>query len=120
MAAGGYPAIGFGFDLNGLAGVPDPRFGPDANCSQPQSDPVEYPFTSFDGSVTFTQPFMGERRVDFNNEGMIHIGLVPELIEDARRTGVTDEDIDILFKSAEAYIRTWERAEERAAEIRGE
>jgi hypothetical protein len=27
-ANGGYPAEGFGFDLNGFAGAPGPRFGP--------------------------------------------------------------------------------------------
>jgi hypothetical protein len=116
-AAGGFPAEGFGFDLNGLAGVPDSRFGPDANCAEEQQDPLEYPFTSYAGDVTFTEPFMGERQVDFNTEGMIHIGLVAELVEDARRTGVTDEDLDIVFKSAEAYVRLWERAEARAAEL---
>lgn len=113
-AAGGLPAEGFGFDLNGLAGVPDPRFGPDSNCTEEQN-PVEYPFTSYDGGVVFEEPTMGERVVDFNTEGMIHIGLVAELIEDARRTGVSDDDLDILFKSAEAYIQVWERAEARAA-----
>ncbi len=117
-AAGGFPAEGFGFDFNGFAGVPDPRFGPDADCAQPQENPVEYPFDSYAGDVTFTEPSIGERVVDFNTEGMIHIGLVPELIEDARRTGVTDEDLDILFRSAEAYIRMWERSQERAAALR--
>lgn len=117
-AAGGFPAIGFGFDLNGLAGVPDPRFGPDANCSTLQQNPVTHPFESYAGDVTFQQPTMGERVVDFNTEGMIHIGLVPELIEDARRTGVSDEDLDILFRSAEAYIRMWELAERRASALR--
>jgi len=119
-AAGNHPSEGFGFDLNGLAGLPRARFGPSSRCSQPQENPVEYPFTSFDGSVTFTQPSIGERVVDFNNEGMIHIGLVPELIEDARRTGVSDEDLEIIFRSAEGYIRLWERSEMRAAEIRAE
>ncbi len=119
-AAGNYPAEGFGFDLNGLAGVPGPRFGPAASCSQPQENPVEYPFMSYAEDVVFLEPSMGERVVDFNVEGFIHIGMVPELIEDARRTGATDEDMDILFRSAEGYIRMWERAEERSRVLRGE
>ncbi len=49
---------------------------------------------------------------------MAHIGLMPELIEDARRDGVTDEELEPLFRSAEGYLRMWERAEERAAAIR--
>ncbi len=117
VAAGGYPAEGFGFDLNGLAGVQGPRFGDDANCPNIQENPIEYPFDSFDGKVTFQQPQMGERVVDFNTEGMIHIGMVAELIQDAQRTGVTDEDMDILFRSAEGYIRMWELAETRSQEL---
>ena len=111
-AAGNYPAEGFGFDLNGFAGYASPRFSD--SCTG-QQNPVEYPFASYDGDITFTQPFIGQRQVDFNTEGMYHIGLLPELIEDARRTGVTDEDLEFIFRSAEGYIRMWELAEERAA-----
>ncbi len=115
---GGYPAEGFSFDFNGLAHGPGPRFGPDGQCGQPQANPIGYPFTSFDGAVTFTQPQLGRRSVDFNTEGMIHAGLLPELIEDERRNGATDEELEPLFRSAEGYVRMWERAEERAAALR--
>jgi microsomal dipeptidase-like Zn-dependent dipeptidase len=116
--AGGYPAPGFGFDLNGFAGGKGPRFGERSECDTPQVDPVDYPFTSYAGDVTFTRPSVGNRVLDFNTEGMVHVGLVAELIEDARRTGVTDEDLEPLFRSAEGYLRMWERAEERAAAMR--
>ena len=115
-ANGGYPAVGFGFDLNGFAGGPRPRFGADSRCAAgSQRNPVTYPFTSYAGDVTFTEPHLGERTVDFNTEGMIHVGLLPELIEDARRDGVTDAELEPLFRSAEGYIRMWEKAETRAA-----
>jgi microsomal dipeptidase-like Zn-dependent dipeptidase len=115
---GGYPAEGFGFDLNGFAGSPRPRFGPDQQCGDvPQSYPITYPFTSYAGDVTFTEPHLGQRTVDFNTEGMLHIGLLPELIEDARRDGVTDEELEPLFRSAEGYLRMWERAEARGAAL---
>jgi hypothetical protein len=117
-ANGGYPAEGFAFDFNGFAGAPRPRFGPDSTCSTPQSRPITYPFTSYAGDVTFTQPQLGERTVDFNTEGMLHVGLLPELIEDARRDGVTDTELEPLFRSAEAYLRMWERAEARGAALR--
>jgi microsomal dipeptidase-like Zn-dependent dipeptidase len=120
VANGGYPAEGFGFDLNGFAGAPRPRFGPDTTCGAvPQSNPITYPFTSYAGDVTFTQPHLGERTVDFNTEGMIHIGLLPELIEDVRRDGTSDQDLEPLFRSAEGYLRMWEKAERRGAELRG-
>jgi hypothetical protein len=120
-AHGGYPAEGFGFDMNGFAGGARPRFGPNSGCGDtPQANPITYPFTSYAGDVTFTQPNLGARTVDFNTEGMIHIGMLPELIEDARRDGVTDAELEPLFRSAEGYLRMWERAEMRAAALRAE
>ncbi len=116
-ANGGYPGEGFGFDLNGFAGAPGPRFAEGA-CETPQEDPVTYPFLSYAGDVEFTEPSVGNRVIDFNTEGMVHIGLLPELLEDARRDAVTESDLEPLFRSAEAYIRMWERAEERAAALR--
>ena len=78
---------------------------------------MTYPFTSYAGDVTFTEPVIGERTLDFNTEGLVHVGMIPELIEDARHDGVTDEELEILFRSAEGYIRMWERAEERSAAL---
>lgn len=114
---GAYPGLGFGLDLNGFAGAQGPRFGP-RGCSTPQTDPLTYPFTSFAGDVTFDQPKVGNRSLDFNTEGLVHIGMLPDMIEDVRRDGVTDEEIEPLFRSAEAYVRVWERAERRSEEIR--
>lgn len=113
--AGGFAAEGFGFDLNGFAGAPGPRFGDASVCDEPQDNPVEYPFESYAGDVTFTQPRLGERDVDFNDEGLVHVGMIPELIEDVRNDGVADKQLEPLFKSAEGYLRMWERTERRAA-----
>ncbi|MFK7928106.1 MAG: hypothetical protein AB8H79_07940 [Myxococcota bacterium] len=118
--AGLHPSLGFAFDLNGFAGGPRPRFGEDANCEAEQENPITYPFMSYDGAVTFTEPKAGERTFDFNTEGMATIGLLPELIEDFRRDAVSEDDLDPLFRSAEGYIRMWERTEARAAAYRGE
>jgi hypothetical protein len=115
---GGYPAEGFGFDLNGFAGARGPRFG-DGVCPTPQTDPVTYPFKSYDGDIEFSKPVVGKRQLDFNTEGLVHIGLLPELLEDARRDAVDEKDIEPLFRSAEGYIRMWELAEKRAAELGG-
>jgi len=116
---GAFPAEGFGFDLNGFAGAPGPRFGENANCKDPQTDEgITYPFTSYAGDVTFQQPVVGDRTLDFNTEGMVHLGLVAELIEDVRRDGVTEKELEPLFKSAEGYIRVWEKSERRGAALR--
>ena len=117
--AGMHPSLALGFDLNGFAGGPGPRFGPEG-CGQEQVNPVTYPFTSYAGDITFTEPWAGERLYDFNNEGMVHVGLIPEYVEDLRRGGATDEDLEPLFRSAEGVIRMWELAEQRGAAYRGE
>jgi microsomal dipeptidase-like Zn-dependent dipeptidase len=109
----GFPAEGFGFDLNGFAGAPGPRFGENSRCEQPQENPVTYPFTSYSGEITFTEPRVAERTIDFNTEGLAHIGMIPELIEDVRNDGVSDEELEPLFKSAEGYLRMWEKVEQR-------
>lgn len=61
---------------------------------------------------------VGNRVLDFNTEGFVHIGLVAEMIQDVRGDGVTDAELEPLFRSAEAYVRMWEKAERRSAEIR--
>jgi hypothetical protein len=115
---GAFSAEGFGFDLNGFAGAPDPRFGEKSRCSELQTDAgITYPFKSYAGDVTLQQPVVGNRTLDFNTEGMVHLGLVAELIEDVRRDGVTDKELEPLFKSAEGYLRMWEKSERRGAEL---
>ena len=79
---------------------------------------MTYPFRSYAGDVVLEAPRLGNRSVDFATEGMIHIGLLPELIEDSRAVGFTDRDLEPLFRSAEGYIRMWERAEARGAALR--
>ena len=110
----GLPGQPFSLDLNGFAGSRSPRFGPDSGCQQPQKNPVTYPFTSFDGGITFTQPFIGNRALDFNTEGLLHVGMLPELIEDVRREGISDSDLEPLFHSAESFLQMWSRAEQLA------
>ncbi len=111
--AGMHRSLGFAFDINGFAGGPGPRFGPQG-CGTARENPI----TSFGGDTTFTEPVAGNRVYDFNTEGMVHVGLIPEYIEDARRDGATDEQLEPIFRSAEGYIRMWERAEARAAVLR--
>ncbi len=49
--------------------------------------------------------------MDFNTEGMIHIGLLPEYIEEVRRDDMSDEDPELLFHTAEVFIQVWEKIE---------
>ncbi|MEO0606199.1 MAG: hypothetical protein AAF211_32520, partial [Myxococcota bacterium] len=110
---GAFPAEGLGFDLNGFAGARAGRFEP-GGCPEPQEDPTTYPFTSWAGDVTFTEPQLGNRSVDFDQDGFVHIGLLPELLDDARRDAASDDEMEAMFRSAEGYLQMWERAIEVA------
>ena len=100
--------VGFGSDVQGVVGLfrGDDDFVP------------AYPFDSYDGTVTFTQPVIGNRALDFNAEGMAHYGLLPEWVDNFRQQTQAEgsDSFDILMNSAEAYLRMWERAEAAARE----
>ena len=92
--------------------------GAETPSEDPQTDEgITYPFKSYTGDITFEEPVVGNRTLDFNTEGMVHLGLVAELIEDVRRDGVTDQELEPLFKSAEGYIRMWEKSVARSQNL---
>lgn len=110
--------VALGSDFNGMTQHPGPRFGSQA-CKNsatglsdggPQTNPVQYPFT-IPGFGTFDKQVTGDRTFNFNNDGLAHVGLVPDFLADLKNVGVSDADLDPLFNSAEAYIQMWERAE---------
>lgn len=87
-----------------------PRFNDEANpCDVPQSSRVTYPFTNEDGSIVFEKQKTGDRVFDINEDGMAHIGMLPDFIEDLRVQGYSEDEIDVLYGGAEEYLRHWER-----------
>ncbi len=104
IEAYGYTAgLGFGSDIQGVT-------------SQTNGDSgvtINYPFTSIDGTVTFTQPTTGNRRFDYAQEGVAHYGLFPEWLENLRQVDAQSDDkvMNTFMNSAETYIQMWERAE---------
>ena len=52
---------------------------------------------------------MDEHWFDFNLEGMAHIGMVPDMLQDLKNLGMTRDDFEVLFSSAESYLQTWEK-----------
>ncbi|MCW2998663.1 MAG: hypothetical protein JWN65_2212 [Solirubrobacterales bacterium] len=92
--------FGWGADMNGFGGQGGPRGG---------ADPVVYPFTSFDGSVTFERQKTGVRTFDINTDGVAHYGLYPDWLQDLRNIGGR-QIIDDMARGSEAYLQMWERA----------
>ena len=99
-----------------------PRYGPDAcnggNITEPsvQGLPWSYPFMTLTPGthVPMPQSIQGTRVFDFNTDGMAHIGMYPDFIQDLRFLGMSEQDLQPLFRSAEAYIEMWEKAEQMA------
>ena len=114
-------AVAIGSDFNGLAGQPGPRFsgeGKDDACHGddprvPQSGGVTYPFAPFGQTGRIGKSTAGVRAFNFNFDGLAHIGMLPDFIEDLRSLGLTATDLNPLFSSAEAYIQMWANAESK-------
>ncbi|HEX6275306.1 MAG TPA: hypothetical protein VFZ53_19835, partial [Polyangiaceae bacterium] len=112
---GGVVGVGFGSDINGLAGMPAPRFGPFAcgGDGKPQTDPkVVYDIEVFRGKDKKLRKMQaGTRIFDINYDGFANMGMFPDFVAELRAIGVSDEDLAPLFLSAEAYIQLWERTD---------
>ncbi len=109
--------------------------GVDPNCWYDQCDngdsrcwkgkPLNYPFaivgmpseTGFEferqqtGFIPQPDGSSVPREFDFNLHGMAHVGLFSDFLADLTRLGVTEEELQPLFRSAETYIKMWRRIE---------
>ena len=103
---GRVPAVGLATDTGGFAALP----GPDPSAA---SDPLRYPFRAFAGGMRFTRQRTGTRSFDINTDGVAHYGLLPDLLANVERRPRGRRALGVLFRSAEAYLQTWERAKRR-------
>lgn len=104
-------------DINGMAAQPEP---------EKAATRVAYPFTLFQGAawsdpmfagiqpVTFSASRVpqGRRVFDFNTEGVAHYGLYADWVEAVRIAGGASA-LNALYRSAEAYLQTWEAVRRR-------
>ena len=98
--------VPLGTDTGGFSSTPAPR--PDAG-----TNPLPYPFRAFRGNVSFDRQRTGTRTFDLNTDGVAHYGLYADLLADMRRTPNGERASRLLFGSAEAYLRMWQRAVRR-------
>ena len=118
--------VGIGTDFNGFASEPGPRFGPDAcpgglapgTSAKPR---LTYPIKvrSSTGSVELPKATVGTRTYDFNEDGLAHIGLLPDMIADFLAIGMQPSDLDPLLDSAAGYARLWDRARDSSRAVDG-
>jgi hypothetical protein len=98
-----YFGVGLGSDTGGFSELPGPP-------SDVATNPLQYPFHSYMGSVEFSREQTGERTFDLNTDGVAHYGLVPDLLADTQQEPRGDKAMRLLFRSAQAYLDTWSAA----------
>jgi microsomal dipeptidase-like Zn-dependent dipeptidase len=112
----GTGGIAIGTDFGGPLVQPGARFGSDAciggkDGRWPWPPMLQYPFEARGAGVTLNQMPLGDRQVDFNQEGLLTVGQLPDLIADLEAAGVTAAELEPLLNSAEAYVEMWERVQ---------
>lgn len=67
---------------------------------------------AMDGSnAPMTRSQAGQRDFDINIDGVAHIGMLPDFVQDLKNVGMPDQSLDPLFRSVEDYITVWEKCE---------
>ena len=100
---GQFLGVGLGTDTGGLNSAP----GPDPGAA---SNPLHYPFSSYDGNVHFLCELAGSRTFNLNKDGVANYGLYPDLLAYMRQQPGGEAATRVLFRSAEGYLRTWDAA----------
>jgi microsomal dipeptidase-like Zn-dependent dipeptidase len=83
--------VGFGADLNGFTEQLKPRYAPTGCFS-------DYVQINNAGGPN-----------DLHNKGLAHVGLLPQLMSDLQSVGTPSYYVDHLNRSAENFLRMWER-----------
>ncbi|MEO6859011.1 MAG: hypothetical protein ABI323_10550 [Solirubrobacteraceae bacterium] len=91
--------FGYGADMNGLA----EESAPDV------TNPIHYPFKSYDGKVTFTREQWGQRVFDLNKDGVANYGMFADWLQELSQMSGGKMTAD-MFRGAEAYLQMWERS----------
>ncbi|RKG68947.1 peptidase M19 [Corallococcus sp. CA054B] len=92
--------MAFGADFNGFIQQTRPRFGPNGACSagfQAEADAQAH-------QQELEAP--GRLGTPFDEQGLAHVGLLPDLLQDMRNLGADTTPLD---RSSELFIRMWER-----------
>jgi microsomal dipeptidase-like Zn-dependent dipeptidase len=94
--------LALGSDFNGFMQQTRPRFGDLGACSAGFAE---------EAAAQRAQQLASGRPLgtEFDEKGLAHVGLLPDLLDDLRGMGV---DTAPITRSAERFLRMWERANE--------
>jgi hypothetical protein len=83
-----------------------------------QRDGVYYKHLVINSSVSLganisLEPYVlgTDRTYDFNVDGLAHIGLIPDMLQDLKNVGLPRKDFQALFSSAQSYIEMCEKTQ---------
>jgi microsomal dipeptidase-like Zn-dependent dipeptidase len=128
VMATGLRAIALGTDINGLEPTPggpcDRQWGagfglPLCSDSPMSGKEIRPPLVYSD---TFPMARDGSLSWDYNQKGVAHYGLIPDFLRHAEQEARAQQreplhEIGVLYHSAEAFARTWERAAQLAPTV---
>lgn len=102
----GNRGLALGTDINGLA--PQMPFS---------TQNVSYPL-NYQPRIDIPNAHrIGNKTLDFTRDGLAHIGMLPDFIQLVRQSPNGAPVVDALFRSAEDFVRMWERVETAAASV---
>lgn len=112
-------SVGLGSDFNGFVTAPAPRLGNNdyhlKACGGVDGEVngtnfVAYPFQPHGAHGNFHRQQNKDRTYDIALDGVAHVGMLPDFIEELKVQGMNDKRLKPLFHSAEKYIQVWEKA----------
>lgn len=125
------PAFAMGSDINGFVETTRPRHNsklqedPGKKALRPASIPlqnwntqVQYTRTAPSQDSNLLSQYNFGHYWDFNQEGLAHIGLYPDLFQDLKNLGMTLEERSEFFGAADAFARMWDQIEASKVTVR--
>jgi hypothetical protein len=107
-----------GSDINGFVETPRPRHNAQlqADPNKKALRPTAIPLQNWNMQVQYGQgdllrQFTHGRAWNYNQDGLAHIGLYPDLFQDLKNLGMTVEERSEFFSAADAFARMWDQIE---------
>lgn len=125
--------ITIGSDINGMEVMPKPRFSANGQLIQSESqnytpypqdirdranNKVRYTNTTEGANIPLTMSRTAGKSWNYNFDGMAHVGLYPDYLQDLKNLGMTNVERGRLFIGAEYFAQMWEKCERQKTNVR--
>ena len=109
----GQKGVAIGTDCNGPILSLGPRFGsapcPGGGLSLKPALP--YPFISVFDGLSMDKMKLGNQTLDINLDGVVTVGMLPDMLADLRQIGVSDNELESLMLGVKEYWSMWKSAD---------